>query len=212
MSELLICCICLDPGGGPDFVDRAERCMKAQSGPDVRYFICETSNPKKTVGWWRNYAITALQNSPSVGYIAHFDWDDVSSPDRMAIQFAHIQKTGKLVTGFHTMPIYDALNDKVWIYSNPKPGYALGTSLFYKREAWERVKFPDRTPEDNLWRQKIGGENIDSISGFREDGSPIMIQTIHGRNASARIVKNSPYFKEASEAQEKAVREILARA
>jgi hypothetical protein len=145
--------------------------------------------------------------------IVHFDWDDISAPLRLQRQLEHIQKTGKLVTGFYDMPMYDAKNDKVWIYANPhKEHYSLGNCLFYKREAWERVKFPDITPEDNLWRKNIGGENIESRSVFEEDGTPLMIQVIHGGNASASIIRSSTYYKEPSEAQEKAIRELLASA
>lgn len=217
----------------PDLLARAIQCFKAQTHYHKVLMIWDTSpnpgldltesdrgnivhifpeNRDGTVGALRNAAIGYAPQG-DWDYVAHFDWDDWSAPDRLSIQLAHIQKTGKLVTGFHTMPIYDAVNDKVWIYSNPKPNYALGTSLFYKREAWERVKFPeDRVVDDNLWRSRIGGENIDSISGFREDGSPIMIQVIHGGNASAQIVPSSARFKEATPELAKMVREILARA
>jgi hypothetical protein len=108
--------------------------------------------------------------------------------------------------------MYDAKHDKVWIYENPRHSpYSVGCSLFYKREAWEKHKFPDRTPEDNLWRNAVGGENIESRSVW-ENGKPLMIQVIHGGNASASIVRSSVYYKEPSEAQEKAVRELLASA
>ncbi len=143
-------------------------------------------------------------------YIAHFDDDDVSAPDRLSIQLAHIQETGKLVTGFHSMPMYDAKNDKVWLYRHHDERYALGTSLFYRREAWERVKFPDKTPEDNQWRREVGLDNCLSQSSLREDGTPIMIQTVHGGNASARIVpSNHTKFTEASPELDAEVRRIL---
>ena len=164
-----------------------------------------------SVGSLRNLAVTqAMQTMdlPKPDYIAHFDDDDVSAPDRLSHQLAHIRKTGKLVTGYYNMPMYDAKNDKVWIYSDPAKRYILGTSLFYRREAWERVKFPDRTPEDNLWRKQVGGENCEPQSVFR-DGVPMMVQTVHGGNASARIVASSKRFREPSEAEEKAVRELL---
>jgi len=170
----------------------------------------------KTTGFLRNAAIEFSQfcGARVPDYVAHFDDDDVSAPDRLSHQLAHIQKTGKLVTGYYDMPMYDAKNDKVWIYSDPAKRYILGTSLFYKREAWERVKFPDRTPEDNLWRKQVGGENCEPQSVFR-DGVPMMVQTVHGGNASARISLNpkgiptSKRFREPSEAEEKAVRELL---
>ncbi len=163
------------------------------------------------VGVLRNLAIEhVLGIHPD--YIAHFDDDDISAPLRIQRQLEHVQKTGKLVTGFYNMPMYDLKNDKVWIYTNPHPSYSLGNCLFYKREAWERVKFPDMTPEDNLWRKNVGGENIESRSVFEEDGTPLMIQVVHGANASASIIRSSVYYQEPSEAQEKAIRELLASA
>ena len=166
---------------------------------------------KRSVGEMRNTGLIAAwtftEGIPH--YIAHFDDDDISAPNRLSCQLAHIQKTGKLVTGFYDCPMYDAKHDKVWIYENPRHSpYAVGCSLFYKREAWEKHKFPDRTPEDNLWRNAVGGENIESRSVW-ENGKPLMIQVIHGGNASASIVRSSVYYKEPSEAQEKAVRELL---
>ncbi len=105
--------------------------------------------------------------------------------------------------------MYDAKNDKVWIYENPDHRFALGTSLFYRREAWERVKFPDKTPEDNQWRREVGYDNCESQSVFREDGTPMMVQVVHGGNASARIVPSSKKFKQATEQQDKDVRDLL---
>jgi len=216
MSEYpLVACICLDPGGRPDFTDRVQRCMDSQSYIVKVKIIRDTRVPQETIGMWRNYAISGATSLFSqVEIIAHFDWDDLSAPDRLSHQLGHIQKTGKLVTGYYDMPMYDVTNDKVWIYSDPAKRYILGTSLFYKREAWERVKFPDRTPEDNLWRKQVGGENCEPQSVFR-DGVPMMVQTVHGGNASARISLNpkgiptSKRFREPSEAEEKAVRELL---
>jgi hypothetical protein len=175
----------------------------------------------KTVGALRNELIQwsmkllctdrsgYMVQAPDPDYIAHFDYDDISASNRLSCQLAHIQKTGKLVTGFYDCPMYDVKHDKIWIYENPRHSpYAVGCSLFYKREAWEAHKFPDRTPEDNLWRNAVGGENIESRSVW-ENGKPLMIQVIHGGNASASIVRSSVYYKEPSEAQEKAVRELL---
>ncbi len=213
MNEPRIACICLNPGGNAYFVERATKCMIWQTYLKSTYFVADTSLPKSTVGAWRNWAIQeVIDNAIGIDYIAHFDWDDISAPARLQRQIEHIQQTGKEVTGFVDMPMYDKKNDKVWIYTNPHPSYSLGNCLFYKREAWERVKFPDMTPEDNLWRKNIGGENIEPRSVFEPDGSPLMIQVVHGANASASIIRSSVYYQEPSEAQEKAVRELLASA
>jgi len=241
MSDPLICCICLDPGGRPDFIERARKCFYAQGYPNKHLVVYSTGEhgnvetlesceghrvsfypesvhvladreqAQYSVGKLRNISIGGFCPAETE-YIAHFDWDDWSAPDRLSRQLAHIQKTGKLVAGFYDMPMYETIHDKVYMYRNVHKEYALGTSLFYRREAWERVKFPDETPEDNKWRRDVGFENCESQSSLREDGSPIMIQVIHGANASARIIRGGTYFKEADEAQAKAVRDILASA
>jgi hypothetical protein len=203
----MICAICL-AWKNENFLDKAKQCIRRQVGGC--HSIIFEKNMECSVGVRRNLAIALAPGD--TGHIAHFDYDDISAPLRLKRQLGHIQQTGKLVTGFYNMPMYDLKNDKVWIYTNPRTNYSLGNCLFYKREAWERVKFPDKTPEDNVWRKNIGGENIESRSVFEPDGSPLMIQVVHGANASASIIRSSVYYQEPSEAQEKAVRELLASA
>jgi glycosyltransferase involved in cell wall biosynthesis len=170
----------------------------------------ENAGGQPSVGRLRNECIRLADDAP---YIAHWDHDDISAPDRLRIQMEHIQKTGKLVTGFWDCPQYDLKRDKVWIYENPhKNLYALGNGLLYRREAWGRVKFPeDRLVDDPLWKKNVGGENIETRSVW-ENGKPLMIQVVHGANTSATIIRSSTHYKEPSAAQEKAVRELLASA
>jgi len=223
MSTQLICCICLYSDEHLPFVTRAMRCMDSQKiNTAVVWSMCDNcereNRPigphpdryfrthKQTVGALRNELVA--RNSDAT-FIAHFDVDDFSAPDRLSIQLAHIQKTGKLLTGFHNMMFYDVRDDRVMFYQHESPNYALGTSLFYRREAWERVKFPDATPEDNKWRMAVGLTNCESISSLRADGTPIMIQTIHGGNASAQIVEGSSRWMKPTPAQEREVRRIM---
>lgn len=211
MSVPLILCICPIPDDSP-FGDRALTCWRAQSCGLTKFQYLPNKRGERTTGELRNQCIALGDADEQCDFIAHFDHDDISTPDRLQRQLEHIQRTGKLVTGFYDMPMYDARKDKVWIYRNDKTNYALGTSLFYRREAWERVKFPDKTPEDNIWRHRVGLENCESQSVFREDGTPMMVQVVHGGNASARIFAGTPRFKEASAEQEKAVRALIASA
>jgi hypothetical protein len=203
----MITCLTITGKKYQQFEKRAKKCRDWQTVGHHTVIYDDEHCPIKAVGAFRNSGLRSLTNDTH--YIAHFDVDDISAPNRLAVQLAHIQKTGKLVTGLYDCPMYDVKHDKVWMYENPRHSpYAVGCSLFYKREAWEKHKFPDRTPEDNLWRNAVGGENIESRSVW-ENGKPLMIQVIHGGNASASIVRSSVYYKEPSEAQEKAVRELL---
>jgi hypothetical protein len=61
---------------------------------------------------------------------------------------------------------------EAWLYSNPNPRYALGTSLCYWRLAWEVLPFPDlQHGEDTEW---LKGVNCHSVSGCGEF-SPVSI-------------------------------------
>ncbi len=117
----------------------------------------------KTVGALRNCAnrMAALYE---LDILAHFDMDDWSAPERLQYQLDFMRSTGVPVVGFNTMAFYDAVRDRVLYYDSRMTNYGLGTSLFYKREAWERVKFPDITPEDTTWQHQIGHDNIRGCS------------------------------------------------
>ena len=226
MDPLIFCIL---PCHNHDTIARAVNSFRSQTYRNKRLIIWDNSENRPwhytmdlpdnescvedvsglTVGDYRNHCIEWALEHRDIDYISHYDHDDVSGPDRLILQLAHIQKTGKLLTGFYDMAMYDVKNDKTWIYSNEDHRYALGTSLFYRREAWERVKFPDLTPEDNKWRKEVGLDNCESRSGFREDGSPIMVQTVHGGNASARIFPSSHRYKTPTAEQDRQIRELL---
>jgi hypothetical protein len=207
----VITCLTITGEKYKQFEERAKKCREWQTVGHHTVIYHDEHCPVKAVGAFRNQGLRWLTNDTD--YIAHFDVDDVYAPECLERQLWHIQKTGKLVTGFYDCPIYDSTKDKVWIYTHERTNYALGNSLFYKREAWERVKFPEHVMvDDPQWRAKIGGENILSQSVWMEDGRPLMIQIFHGGNASCSIIRSSPRYKEASERQDKAVRELLARA
>lgn len=229
-SEPLICCI-TPTWDRLEFLRRANDCFEGQSYPRARCVIWKTGDPligipkartahvhaprtDDSVGVLRNHAISwsiASLRDGKPDFIAHFDDDDWSAPDRLSVQLAQIMRTGKLVTGFYDMTFYDTVNDRVMFYRHEDKRYALGTSLFYRREAWEQHKFPDETPEDNKWRVAVGLDNCESSSSLRADGTPIMIQTIHSANASARIIV-TPRWSVPPKELEDEVRRIVATA
>lgn len=152
-----------------------------------------------------------------VQIIAHFDDDDWSAPERLAEQVAFMQSSGKSVVGYRDMPIYDEVNDKVLWYDSHMTNYALGTSLMYKREVWERVPFPECTPEDTTWQNQVGRDNIagsfslihgpGEFRGDLEFVHPRMIQVLHGKNAAANDARCAMH--PASPELDAAVRKIL---
>lgn len=211
VSNPLIICLCLTRDR-PDFLARALRCFNAQTySPKAFAVIDSTGMVGVTTGGLRNQAIEqALNGWPNAEYIAHWDFDDWYHPHRLEAQYNLIQFSGKLVAGFYEQPMYDTRKDETWIYSHEDKRYSTGNALFYHREAWERIKFPDKTPEDTIWQRHIGFDNRLSMSGMCSDGTtPLIIQTIHGSNASAQIIPSSSRFSRATAAQHAAVKEIL---
>jgi hypothetical protein len=82
---------------------------------------------------------------------------------------------------------------EAWLYRSAVPNYAVGTSMCYWRETWERNPFPDRSEgcDDLYWFNK--GVKIESWRMFACDpqgaarNGPRMIASIHGGNTCARI-------------------------
>jgi hypothetical protein len=147
---------------------------------------------KGSIGWLRNEANTSF---PSVDIIAHFDDDDWSHPNRLTEQVALLQASGADAVGYNEMlfwrnQLWDGGPGDAWLYSNPRPNYALGTSLCYWRKAWERSPFtdgpkPEGTSEYHHWF-KQGGVTVASKSSFGgSEGEPRMVARIHGKNFGA---------------------------
>ncbi len=224
MTDPLICCIC-PAHARMDFVERTIRCFKAQTyenswlrivdtspetlewGDTLQYriqYIVAQMLSGMTVGKIRNWAIASIVDKAPC--IAHFDYDDWSAPERLQYQLDFMRSTGVAVVGFNDMAFYDAVRDRVLYYNSRMTNYGLGTSLFYKREAWERVKFPDITPEDTTWQHQVGHDNIRGCSSI-VDGKPMMIQVLHGGNAAANA--SGAIFEPASADLDRQVREIL---
>ncbi len=156
----------------------------------------------RTVGAIRNFIVDRIH----CPIIAHFDYDDWSDPGRLTQQVQLMELTGRRVVGYYDMPIHDLVKDRVYWYDSHMRNYSLGTALMYRRELWEKIPFPDITPEDTTWQRQIGQENIAAISSLR-NGKPMMVQTIHGSNGAAH--SSAARFDPASPELERIVRKIV---
>lgn len=204
-GEPFVCCICLTKDR-PQYLPRAIASYEAQTYQHKALFVMDASTPEyrnRTIGWLRNQANKSA-HGPNM-LIAHFDDDDWSAPTRLAEQVAFMQATGAQVVGYHDMPFYDEIRDKVLLYSSHNPNYALGTSLMYRRETWERVPFPDQNDEDTTWQNLLGPQNVHSVSSV--EGRVSMFATIHKGNTSP---KQGARFQAASPELDSAVRNLLA--
>lgn len=139
----------------------------------------------QTIGLKRNQAC-----EESFGdIIAHWDDDDHSEPLRLADQVARLAKSGKAVTGYHTMLFTDKTpGDEAaaswWKYTG-SAGFVMGTSLCYRRDWWAAHKFPDaQIGEDSAFVAAACGQRELAPEGDLR----LMYATIHDLNTSRRRV------------------------
>lgn len=203
-DEPLVTCLCLTMAGRKWFLRRAIESFDAQTYPNRELLIVPDSwddlndltlglidcdrpisvyvpNSKLNVGEKRNRGCESSRRSSR--YIAVWDDDDVSAPERLSFQVDLLQKTGKAVTGFREMMFSDGL---LWHrFSYPPRGLVFGTSLLFDRSWWAKHHFLDI--------------NVGEDSGFCEvaaaDGqlvevsdSGLMFATIHSGNTSVKRV------------------------
>ncbi len=203
MDEPLVCCIL--PSHIPGFIEQSVRCFHSQTYEHKELIAVDTSRLKITIGAIRN---NLIEITPRACLIAHWDHDDWSSPERLAQQVAVI-KAGAAVTGYHDLPFYDVDTDRVLFYRSGMTGYAVGTSLLYRREVWERTPFPDKSVgEDASWQHAVRREQghcVVSTSSVA-DGNPLMVARMHSGNTCKKFGNN---YAAATPELERAVRACI---
>lgn len=203
MSEPLVVAVMLLHDGREEMARKAIECFRAQTYPkrmmlivDSRPGDVEESFYSEGVAhrWapdWHDMTVGALRNAANGSaiefcepeIIAHFDSDDYSSPERLTEQVALLQATGAQAVGYREALFFDERGPgEAWLYSQRAPNYAIGGSLCYRREAWDRKPFPDlMTGEDTAW---IDGQNVVGTNGLEDHGFPRFIARIHAGNTS----------------------------
>lgn len=99
--------------------------------------------------------------------IAHFDSDDWSSPVRLSEQVQLLTKSGKALTGYHTIIFYEPSTQTVKRYVGDSR-YTCGTSMLYRRDWWKAHPFRgqpklnvDYGSDTIFWREtKNAGEVV----------------------------------------------------
>lgn len=163
-------------------------------GEDVRDLLPDDERIKlihleghPEIGEKRNLAAELARGS----IIAHWDDDDYSAPGRLADQLQRLSESGKSVTGYHTMRFWEQtpIGIKWWLFWS-LPHRACGTSLMYKREWWERNRFP----------AKQVGEDVDFVvvahtagALISVDARDLMHASIHSGNSSPRPLDNNQW-------------------
>jgi glycosyltransferase involved in cell wall biosynthesis len=113
-------------------------------------------------------------------YIAHWDDDDWSHPDRLALQLAG----NPVVTGFRQMLFWDETTKRALLYRG-SPMYVLGTSLLFRRTWWEANRFrPIDVGEDNAFVRAAARAGVLKPM----EGQGLMVATNHAHGTSPRAL------------------------
>jgi hypothetical protein len=137
----------------------------------VKYFRCN----RMPVGALRN-----LGTSYATGDICvSIDEDDWSGAERVSVQVARLQESGKAVTGFHSIHYFDMSNGQTFKYhyepNRPHPPYACGSSQAYTKAYWETHKFPETGIEDFAYQaEALRNGQLDS-----RDGAELLVARAH---------------------------------
>lgn len=212
MRDPLVCCICLT-ADRQALTDRAVKCFVAQTYPEKELLIFDTgATPYRLpVGIqakditimrpsvcdkpeeFRAMKIGTLRNmanrmAAGADIIAHWDSDDWSAPERLAIQVPALRMHPKYkAVGFHNLLFLDSRArprvprmTPVWEYDYRRGDQALGTSLVYWRRTWEKQAFVENrvSGEDTEWVKAVGVRGLNGVC------EPLLIAEVHGANTS----------------------------
>ncbi len=145
----------------------------------------------RSVGELRNWAnswASAGHKDHQPDILWHLDDDDWSHPNRMAEQVELLQSSGADCVGYNELLFWREAGEcdcqrisigrgshetfcralvepgEAWLYSQPNPRSALGTSLCYWREVWERNPFPAlQNGEDTHWLMRVRCHSVTSL-------------------------------------------------
>lgn len=189
--------------------------MNVQDWPEIQHWTPRGAHCA-SIGALRN---SANDSAAPCSVFCHWDSDDWSHPNRIAEQVALLQSSGAECVGYNEMlfwntcqfcdcgrgnilpycpdcglkysPSREVPTGEAWVYAmafEPQR-YAMGASMCYWRETWERHPFPDRSAgcDDLFWfNAKL---NICSVSAFQNEygilKEPAMICGMHGSNTCA---------------------------
>lgn len=152
------------------FMPRLEEIVKAQTFRDIEWL---TDDGPGTVGEKRNRLVSRATGE----FICHLDSDDIIAPDWVKYSLGYLQMKNAEVTGLDCF--YYASNEQAWLYTytGTMPYCAEGT-MFYRRSAWERVKFTETSDGEGL---AFCGNTIAVPHQYRTG----FLATIHGGNTAS---------------------------
>lgn len=203
----LVSCICPTMASRADWLPRAIACFLEQTYEPRELVIVPDSDQslpampedprirvvpfawrdvvKPLVGRKRNFACEVAAGE----VIAHWDDDDYSAPERLAVQVEKLASSGKAVTGFHAMKFTDG---ETWWEYRGGGAHGMGNSLCYLRDWWRTHPFPESKPsgEDS----SFVGEAVRQRMFAAMPDMALMYATVHAGNTSKRSAR--PDFQE----------------
>jgi glycosyltransferase involved in cell wall biosynthesis len=145
--------------------------------PRIRYFRLDQ---KLTVGAKRNFACRQARGE----FIAHWDDDDWYADSRVGAQLKALLASSADVCGSSRMYFYAPATEQAWeyCYSAPGPAWVGGTTLVYRKQAWERGPFPDlQVGEDSHFVCYGGGKTICDLAE-----AELCVAVVHAGNTSCK--------------------------
>lgn len=195
-----VTCLCLTRNRR-QWLPKAIQCFQQQTyprselliladGEDVRDLVPEDDRihlihlaEQRNIGEKRNFGCGQALGE----VICHWDDDDWSGPWRLACQIDMLRESERSVVGFHSMRFTDGA--KWWKYEGT-PNYALGTSLCYRREWWEKHPFePKNIGEDNVFVSVASAaKQLVTADAEINEKLQLMYATNHSGNTSPRCM------------------------
>jgi glycosyltransferase involved in cell wall biosynthesis len=126
----------------------------------------------------------------SADIFMHFDSDDWSAPCRMAEQVRWMEESGRAVCGFNSVLFYEESSGDVYRYDG-SPGYAIGTTLAYRKSWWVANPFPEDKPigEDNSFvRSARSAKQLCTVPG-----AGLIVARAHSDNTSRKNLLGTSY-------------------
>jgi hypothetical protein len=131
-----------------------------------------------SLGAKRNLAVELSSGE----FIAHWDDDDWSAPERLSVQAQALMASGLSVTGFRRLLFWDEIRNEARRYEG-SPRYVPGSTLMYRKDWWRQHQFGSvNVGEDNGFVfAAAGAGQIHVLDDERQ-----MVATTHSANTSPR--------------------------
>ncbi len=186
------------------YLPQAIRCFLRQDYPNLELIVVDDgSDPvrdcvpederiryvrldgKLKIGAKRNLACGLARGE----FIVHWDDDDWYPPHRVSAQVGALVSNSSDVSGTSRIFYYDAVADRAWEYRyrSGKASWVGGNTLAYRKDFWERNKFPDiSVGEDSRFLWSRQSKKISDLA----DPS-LCVATVHTHNTSRKATGGS---------------------